>query len=174
MPVDHELALDSFTHREGSISSCLGVWPFQHLSVVRQSQSLLITVPCSLPGANRHPLPRLIVGLYAYSQMQSQCNTNLEKTILLNMSWHPSNRNILSSQEKMAEQYVNFIVDSDVPIALTLEEIQSATAQDPTLQTVIKTINTGRWWKKLLFLVQAWMLWSVSGMSKIRFASRQN
>lgn len=45
----------------------------------------------------------------------------------------------------MAEQYVNFIVDSDVPIALALEEIQCATAQDPTLQTVIKTINTGRW-----------------------------
>ena len=45
----------------------------------------------------------------------------------------------------MAEQYVNFIVDSDVPTALTLEEIQSATAQDQTLQTVIKTINTGRW-----------------------------
>ena len=45
----------------------------------------------------------------------------------------------------MAEQYVNFILDSDVPTTLTLEEIQSATAQDPTLQTVIKTMNTGRW-----------------------------
>ena len=45
----------------------------------------------------------------------------------------------------MAEQYANFILDSDVPAALTLEEIQSATAQDPTLQTVIKTMNTGRW-----------------------------
>ena len=44
----------------------------------------------------------------------------------------------------MAEQYVNFILDSDVPTALTLEEIQSATAQDPTLQTVTKTMNTQR------------------------------
>ena len=75
------------------------------------------------------------------------------------MSRHPSNKNIVSSrQEKMAEQYVNFILDSDVPTALTLEEIQSATAQYPTLQTVIKNLNTGRWQemerKKLLCLVQ--------------------
>ena len=50
------------------------------------------------------------------------------------MSQHLSNKNIVSSQhEKMAEQYVNFILDSDIPTALTLEEIQSATAQDPTL-----------------------------------------
>ena len=50
------------------------------------------------------------------------------------MSRHPSNKNIVSSrQEKMAEQYVNFILDSNVQTALTLEEIQSATAQDPPL-----------------------------------------
>ena len=61
------------------------------------------------------------------------------------MSRHPSCKNIISSrQEKMAEQYVNFTLDSDVPTALTLEEIQSATAQYPTLQTVIKNLNTGR------------------------------
>ena len=54
--------------QRGCISSCLGLWAFQHLSVVRHSQSLLITVPCWLPGANRHPLPRLIVGLYASVQ----------------------------------------------------------------------------------------------------------
>ena len=44
----------------------------------------------------------------------------------------------------MAEQYVNFTLDSDVPTALTLEDIQSATAHDPTLQTATKTMNTGR------------------------------
>ena len=31
----------------------------------------------------------------------------------------------------MAEQFVNVTLDSDVPTALTLEEIQSATAQGP-------------------------------------------
>ena len=52
------------------------------------------------------------------------------------MSRHPSNKNIVSSQqEKMAEQYVNFILNSDVPTALTLKKIQSATAQRPTLQS---------------------------------------
>ena len=52
------------------------------------------------------------------------------------MSRHPSNKNIVSGrQEKMAEQYVNFIFDSDVPTALTLKKIQSATAQGPTLQS---------------------------------------
>ena len=49
------------------------------------------------------------------------------------MSQHPSKKNniVSSRREKMAEQYVNFILDSDVPTALTLEEIQSATAQGP-------------------------------------------
>ena len=52
------------------------------------------------------------------------------------MSRHPSNKNIASSQqEKTAEQYVNFILNSDVPTALTLKKIQSVTVQGPTLQS---------------------------------------
>ena len=78
----------------------------------------------------------------------------------------------------MAEQYVNFILDSGVSTALTFEEIQSATAQDPTLHTVIKTVNTGRWHEvketASLGANSYALIRSVSGMSKMNFASMQN
>ena len=62
------------------------------------------------------------------------------------MSRHPSKQNILSSrEEKMAEDYVQFISQSSLPNALTIEEVQLATEQDSTLQVVIKMIQTGKW-----------------------------
>ena len=78
----------------------------------------------------------------------------------------------------MAEQYVNFILDSNVQTALTLEEIQSATAQGPPLQTVIETMNTGRWHEvketASLGANSYALIRSVSGMSKMNFVSLQN
>ena len=62
------------------------------------------------------------------------------------MSRHPSKQNILSSrEEKMAEDYVQFISQTSLPNALTIEEVQLATEQDSTLQVVIKMIQTGKW-----------------------------
>ena len=62
------------------------------------------------------------------------------------MSRHPAKQNILSSrEEKMAEDYVNFISQTSLPKAVTIEEVQSATAEDSTLQAVITMIQTGRW-----------------------------
>ena len=45
----------------------------------------------------------------------------------------------------MAVDYVNFISQTSLPKALTIEEVQSATTEDSTLQAVITMIQTGRW-----------------------------
>ena len=41
-------------------------------------------------------------------------------------------------QDKMAEEYVNFVTSFAVPKAMTLEEIKQATAEDVTLQYLAK------------------------------------
>ena len=62
------------------------------------------------------------------------------------MSRHPAKQNILSSrEEKMAEDYVNFISQTSLLKAVTIEEVQSATTEDGTLQAVITMIQTGHW-----------------------------
>ena len=62
------------------------------------------------------------------------------------MSRHPAKQNILSSrEEKMAEDYVNFISQTSLLKAVTIEEVQSATTEDSTLQAVITMIQTRRW-----------------------------
>ena len=58
------------------------------------------------------------------------------------MSRHPVNR---SSVRNITEEYVNFIATTSVPRALTLSEVQAATAQDATLQHVMKMQRQGRW-----------------------------
>ena len=62
------------------------------------------------------------------------------------MSRHPVTKNVRSSrEEKIAEEYVDFISQTSVPNAITLEEVQAATSKDKVLQTVIELCNTGRW-----------------------------
>jgi hypothetical protein len=62
------------------------------------------------------------------------------------MSWHPlAHTDKQSRHEIIAEEYVNFFADSDTPSAITLSEIQSATARDPTLQTVVQLVATSKW-----------------------------
>ena len=46
---------------------------------------------------------------------------------------------------KLAEAHVRFIVDHVVPLAMTLQEIHTATQSDPCLQRVIAAARTGQW-----------------------------
>ena len=48
-------------------------------------------------------------------------------------------------QITMAEEYVNFLVSHAVPKAMTLEEIQQATAEDVTLQCLVHLIQNDTW-----------------------------
>jgi len=62
------------------------------------------------------------------------------------MSRHPcANTSVSARAERIAEEYVNFVSSYASPKALTLDEIQSATKADPTLQQVTQSLNTGIW-----------------------------
>ena len=49
------------------------------------------------------------------------------------------------NRNNLAEAYVNFITKNAISKAMTIEEIQSETEKDPTLNDVKETIKTGKW-----------------------------
>ena len=60
------------------------------------------------------------------------------------LSRHPTSGSI-KKQEKMTEQYVNFIVDNSVPKAMTLKEIAEETSKDRELQVLHAAIRLNLW-----------------------------
>ena len=65
------------------------------------------------------------------------------------MSRHPVKQNVPSSrEEKIAEEYVDFISQTSVPNAIVLEEVQAATKEDKALQIVIEMCASGHWHKR--------------------------
>ena len=64
------------------------------------------------------------------------------------ISRHPSKCKMATSRQgKVAEEFVDYLVQTSTPNALKLEDIQSATQKDQTLQAVIEAIQTGNWHK---------------------------
>ena len=64
------------------------------------------------------------------------------------LSRHPSQRiTAASREEKIAEEYVNYIALASTPKAMTVQEIEEATKADVTLQAVSKAIETGNWYE---------------------------
>ncbi|KAJ8353312.1 hypothetical protein SKAU_G00208790 [Synaphobranchus kaupii] len=61
------------------------------------------------------------------------------------MSRHPIEGEACPRASHMAEEYVNFLVGHAVPKAMTLEEVQRETKQDPTLQEVMRLLSLGTW-----------------------------
>ena len=46
----------------------------------------------------------------------------------------------------VTDEYINFVVNYATPIAVTLQDIQSHTRNDPTLQALSELIKTGKWY----------------------------
>jgi transposase InsO family protein len=64
------------------------------------------------------------------------------------MSRHPDVAKQTSSREQtIAELYVNFITESSVPRAMSLDDIKTATAADHTLCLAMELVRTGRWFE---------------------------
>ena len=62
------------------------------------------------------------------------------------MSGHPSKQRTTASREqKIEEEYVNYITVTSTPKALTVQEIEEASKADATLEAVSKAIETGNW-----------------------------
>ena len=60
------------------------------------------------------------------------------------LSRHPTTQSA-RKQEKMTEEYINFIIDSIIPKAMTLEEIVKATNDHPTLKGLRAAIRLNKW-----------------------------
>ena len=64
------------------------------------------------------------------------------------MSRHPTNKQELTSrEEKVAEEYINFVVRESTPKAISERQVREDTNSDRTLQVVIELIQTGRWYE---------------------------
>ena len=64
------------------------------------------------------------------------------------LSRHPSKRIAAASrEEKIAEEYVNYIILASTPKAMTVQEIEKPTNALATLQAVSKAIETGNWYE---------------------------
>jgi transposase InsO family protein len=62
------------------------------------------------------------------------------------LSRHPTHSDMQSSrEEKIAEEYVNYISTNCIPKAMSIESVRHATRTDITLQGVIAAIQTGKW-----------------------------
>ena len=62
------------------------------------------------------------------------------------LSRHPDSSKS-NRQSGIAEEYLSFIVQHDVPKAMTLDEIITETSNDNVLQTVINNVKTETWSK---------------------------
>jgi transposase InsO family protein len=60
------------------------------------------------------------------------------------LSRHPT-QDTSRRQESVASRYVNFLSTHAVPKAMSLNEIEVATKEDPTLQKLVECITTNKW-----------------------------
>ena len=66
------------------------------------------------------------------------------------LSRHPNKDQLIadkSRQQEIAECYVNYLIDSNVPKSMILNEICIGTNNDPELQTEMKCVKSGSWEK---------------------------
>ena len=61
------------------------------------------------------------------------------------LSRHPVTTPRSTMEEKIADNYVNYLVNHIVPKSMTLHEIETATLNDPLLQKVRECIRSGKW-----------------------------
>ena len=50
-------------------------------------------------------------------------------------------------KQRIAEQYVNFIAETSVPKAMSLEEVVNATANDKTFLKTMQCVRTARYFE---------------------------
>ena len=63
------------------------------------------------------------------------------------MSRHPAQQQASSREEKIAEEYIQYLTDNSIPKAMSLQQVQEETSKDNTLQAVLSAVRTGQWYK---------------------------
>ena len=66
--------------------------------------------------------------------------TQLTISAAIQRTYHQATEN-----KKIAEEYINYILSTSTPKAMTIDEVATETAKDKTLTTVIQAIFTNKW-----------------------------
>ena len=61
------------------------------------------------------------------------------------LSCHPTHLPPSGREQKIVEEYINYILSTSTPKAMTIDEVATETAKDKTLITVIQAILTNKW-----------------------------
>ena len=61
------------------------------------------------------------------------------------LSRHPTHLPPSDREQKIAEEYINYILSTSTPKAMTIDEVATETAKDKILTTVIQAILTNKW-----------------------------
>ncbi|CAB4036008.1 Hypothetical predicted protein [Paramuricea clavata] len=65
------------------------------------------------------------------------------------LSRHPTTtKQKTTIEEKIADNYVNYIINNAVPKSMTLQEIKEATLSDTNLKKVLECLKSGKWEEK--------------------------
>ena len=65
------------------------------------------------------------------------------------LSRHPTTTQRKTTiEEKIADNYVNYIINNAVPKSMTLQEIKEATLSDTILKKVLECLKSGKWEEK--------------------------
>lgn len=64
------------------------------------------------------------------------------------LSRHPVDQQPSSREEKIAEEYLHYVVTTATPKSMSTEEVARETENDPTLNAVIEAILNNRWFTK--------------------------
>ena len=61
------------------------------------------------------------------------------------LSRHPMHLPPSGREQKIAEEYINYILSTSTPKAMTIDEVTTETAKDKTLTPIIQAILTNKW-----------------------------
>ncbi|XP_048249112.1 uncharacterized protein K02A2.6-like [Haliotis rufescens] len=61
------------------------------------------------------------------------------------LSRHLVQQSASHREEKIAEEYINYVVTTAIPKTMTTDHVAKATRNDPVLQAVVQALNTGNW-----------------------------
>ena len=128
------------------------VWACEHYHLyVFGGEVTVVTDHKPLLGIFNNPRSRTSARLerWALRLIPYQMNLTYQKGKLNPadyMSRNPDNSSTTTSRAtKIAEEYVNFITDEARPLAISMEEIVTATARDASIQIVVDSLKTNRW-----------------------------
>ena len=55
-------------------------------------------------------------------------------------------KHVCSREEKVAEEYVNYLSDHCIPKAMSISEVKEATKRDKTMQAVMSALQDSKWY----------------------------